>query len=82
MFGWDAKGSLSVGNATGKVVTSVEDKGFDPLFGVGFQSQLDGALVRFEYRMTQFGDLSAPGVFSLHDNKVSSVDFSIVWILH
>jgi len=88
MFGWDATESLSVGNTAtpsrpaSKVVTSVDDRGFDPLFGVGFQTQLDGALVRFEYRMTEFGDITSPGLFNLHDNKLSSIDFSIVWILH
>ena len=60
----------------------MDDRGFEPLFGVGFQSQLDGALVRFEYRMTEFGDISSPGLFNLHDNKLSSIDFSIVWVLH
>ena len=88
MFGWDATESLSVGNTAtatrpaSKIISSVDDRGFEPLFGVGFQSQLDGALVRFEYRMTQFGDISSPGLFNLHDNKLSSVDFSIVWVLH
>jgi len=88
MFGWDSTESLSVGNTetatrpASKVVTKVEEHGFDPLFGVGFQTQLDGALVRFEYRMSEFGDISSPGLFNLHDNKLSSFDFSIVWVLH
>jgi len=88
MFGWDATQNLSVGNVAtdvrpaAKVVTSVSDKGFDPVYGAGFQTQLDGALIRFEYRMTEFGDLQAPGVFNLRDNKLSSFDFTIVWILH
>jgi hypothetical protein len=88
MFGWDATESLSVGNVAtdvrpaSKVVTSVEEHGFDALFGVGFQTQLDGALVRFEYRMSEFGDIASPGLFNKHDNKLSSIDFSIVWVLH
>jgi hypothetical protein len=88
MFAWDATESLSVGNTAtdtrpfSKVTTSVDDRGVTPLFGVGFQSQLDGALVRFEYRMSEFGDITSPGLFNLHDNKLSSIDFSIVWVLH
>jgi len=87
-FGYDATQGLSVGNVAtdtrpySKVTTKVDKRGFSPLYGVGFQSQLDGALVRFEYRMSEFGDISSPGLFSMHDNKLSSFDFGIVWILH
>jgi hypothetical protein len=86
MFGWQADQLLSVGNVAtdtrpaAKTVTSVEDDGFNPLFGVGVQSTLDGALIRLEYRQTELEDLSAPGVFSVTDIKLESFDFSIVWI--
>ena len=35
-----------------------DDTGFAPLFGVGLQTVLDGALVRIEYQRTDVGDLS------------------------
>src|SRR5689334_21050511 len=75
MFGWNATESLSVGNTAtatrpfSKVITSVDERGFSPLYGAGFQTQLDGALVRFEYRFSEFGDIKSPGLFNLHDNK-------------
>jgi opacity protein-like surface antigen len=69
-----------------KFTGSKTDNGFAPLFGVGFQTQLDHALVRFEYTYADFGDIAFgtdqfAETFSSTDNKVSSVAFSIVWIL-
>jgi len=87
MFGWDAKELLAVGNTetttrpAAKVVTKASDKGFDPMFGVGAQTVLDGALIRLEYRYAEIGDLSAPGVFTLTNTKLSSFELSIVWTL-
>jgi OmpA family protein len=62
------------------------DDGFAPLFGVGFQTQLDHALVRFEYQYADIGDMAFgtdefAESFSSTDNKVSSLAFSIVWTL-
>ena len=58
-----------------------EDDGNDPFFGVGLQTELDGALVRLEYQMVDAGDLAAPGLEML-DNKLESLNLSIVWFLH
>ena len=58
-----------------------EDDGNDPFFGVGVQTELDGALVRLEYQMVDAGDLDAPGLEML-DNKLESLNLSIVWFLH
>jgi hypothetical protein len=87
MFGWDAEELFTVGNdatqtrPASKIVHKASDQGFDPLFGVGFQTVLDGALMRIEYRYTEIGDLSEAGVFSLTNNSFSSLEFSIVWTL-
>jgi len=96
MFLWKAEETVSVGNhdfPEDTVRASIDDTGFDPLFGVGIQTQLDGALIRLEYKMTEFGDLKfvddngtpAPAddteVLNLRNNKVSSLNFSIVWTL-
>jgi len=87
MFGWDATELYSIGNdatqtrPAAKVVHKASDKGFEPLFGVGFQTVLDGALMRVEYRYTEIGNLSKPGVFLLGSTKLSSLELSIVWTL-
>lgn len=64
-----------------KFVNHASDDGFAPLFGVGFQTQLDHALVRFEYQYADIGDLAFGPDFSSTDNTFSSVAFSIVWTL-
>jgi hypothetical protein len=88
MFAWKADETVSVGNyvtdtrPAAKVSASADDTGYDPIFGVGIQTQLDGALMRVEYKQTEIGDLGLAGGFNLHDSTVSSLSFSIVWILH
>ena len=42
---------------------------------------MDGALVRLEYQMVDAGDLEAPGL-DMFDNKLESLNLSIVWFLH
>jgi opacity protein-like surface antigen len=87
MFGWNAEELFTVGNdatqirPASKLVHKASDTGFDPLFGVGVQTVLDGALMRIEYRYTEIGDLSKAGVFTLTNNSFSSLEFSIVWTL-
>jgi hypothetical protein len=87
MFGWDAKELLSVGNTetdtrpAAKVVHKASDKGFDPMFGAGVQTVLDGALIRLEYRYAEIGDLAESGVFTLTDTTLNSFELSIVWTL-
>ena len=58
-----------------------EDDGNEPFFGVGVQTVLDGALVRVEYQMVETGDFAAPGL-DMIDNKLESLNLSIVWFLH
>ena len=65
---------------------SASDEGFAPLFGLGIQTQLDHALMRFEYQYADLGDIAFgtdqfSESFSSTDNKVSSLAFSIVWTL-
>ena len=83
MLAWKADEKVVVTNgATGaKASASVDDTGFDPIFGAGIQTVLDGALMRLEYKYTEIGDLGAAGSFNLHDNSISSLNFSIVWTL-
>ena len=87
MFGWKAEQTMSVGssgNATtppSKATVSVDDTGFDPIFGIGIQTVLDGALLRVEYQQTEIGDLGTAGAFNLHDSTVNSLNFSVVWII-
>jgi OmpA-like transmembrane domain len=59
-----------------------DDDGFEPVIGFGVQSQLDGALVRLEYLMSELDDFgnntSNPRML---DQKLNSLQFTIVWIL-
>jgi opacity protein-like surface antigen len=87
VFAWKAEESMTMYKAATdttpvfKQTVSVDDNGFGLLYGAGIQTQLDGALIRVEYQFTEIDDLTAPGSFSLHDNKMNSLNFSIVWIL-
>jgi hypothetical protein len=63
-------------------VDKFDDDGFEPFLGVGVQTQLDGALVRLEYQMGElddFGDSTTDP--SMLDQKLNSLQLSIVWIL-
>jgi hypothetical protein len=88
MFAWKAEQTMSVGSyatettPASKATVSVDDTGFDPMFGIGIQSVLDTALVRIEYQQTEIGDLGAAGAFNLRDSTVNSLNFSIVWTFH
>jgi len=57
-----------------------EDDGSDPIFGVGVQTQLDGALVRLEYQQVDTGDVTATNL-DMFDNKFEALNLSVVWIL-
>jgi hypothetical protein len=64
-------------------VNTFDDDGFEPVLGFGVQTTLDGALVRLEYQMGELDDFgrstSNPRML---DQKLNSLQFSIVWILH
>jgi len=93
MFAWKAEQKVSVGNyfidnpdptpdtPASKTARSADDNGFDLIYGAGFQTVLDGALVRFEYQQTEFSDIGLAGAFNLRDSKMNSFMFSIVWTL-
>jgi hypothetical protein len=84
-YAWSAETSYSWGDpdaaAPNRFTDAADDNGFAPLFGVGVQTVLDGALVRFEYQRTDVGDLTNDVDFSQDDNIISSLNFSIVWTL-
>jgi hypothetical protein len=94
-FGYKAEATESFGftdDVANKTVYMVDDTGFEPLFGLGIQTVLDTALVRLEYKMTGIGDLRYfhnQGTADTTDDvevnwrntDVSSLTFSIVWIL-
>ena len=44
------------------------------------QTVLDRRLVRLEYQMVDIGDLGRAGGFDLLDNKIESLNLSIVWV--
>jgi len=84
MFAWKAEETMSVGSygtPPTKASVAVDDTGFEPIFGVGIQTVLDGALLRVEYQQTEIGDLGTAGAFNLHDSTINSLNFSVVWIL-
>lgn len=93
MFAWKAEQTMSIGNnfidnpdptpdvPASKATASANDNGFDVLYGGGFQTVLDGALIRVEYQWTEFGDIGLQNSFNLRDNKMNSFMFSIVWTL-
>jgi opacity protein-like surface antigen len=69
--------------APNKFSASTSDSGVAPLFGLGVQTTLDGALIRLEYKYADVGDLNfGPGSeYSQQENTISSVQFSLVWQL-
>jgi hypothetical protein len=89
MFAWKAEQTVSIyrgpdelaGTPAVKQTVSVDDNGFSLLYGAGIQTELDGALIRFEYQFTEIDDLTAPAAFNLQNNKMNSLNFSIVWTL-
>jgi hypothetical protein len=88
MFAWKAEQTVSIyrgpdevaGTPAVKQTVSVDDNGFGLIYGGGIQTQLDGALIRLEYQFTEIDDLTAPNAFNLQNNKMNSLNFSIVWI--
>jgi hypothetical protein len=82
-YGWKSETSYSFGDldAGPAIRDAADDTGFAPLFGLGVQTQLDGALIRLEYQMADVGDLSFGNNFGQTENTVSSLAVSIVWIL-
>lgn len=97
MFAWNAEQSLVAGiidDPSSKASISVKDNGFDPMFAVGLQTQLDGALIRVEYKMAELGDMQFldegdpadpdddAEIFNTRDTKISSLNFSVVWVLN
>jgi len=93
MFAW--KGETTFGEDLDVAVEipepsreTFEDDGTEPFFGVGFQTHLDGALVRLEYQMMETSDFhvdnpnSPTNFLDIVDTKMSSLNLTVVWILH
>lgn len=83
-MGWSAETRYAYGDldVAPKTVDAVKDTGFAPMGGLGIQSHLDGALVRLEYIYADVGDMGSTSTFGQFDNTISSVSFSVVWIIH
>ncbi|HKU89341.1 MAG TPA: outer membrane beta-barrel protein [Steroidobacteraceae bacterium] len=91
VFAWKAEQTMSIfvdadpdaipPTPATKQTVSVDDNGFSLLYGAGIQTELDGALIRLEYQFMELDDLTAPGAFNLQNNKMNSLNFSIVWTL-
>lgn len=82
-YAWRSETTYKFGDRDNPPLVSdqADDSGFAPLFGVGLQTVLDGALVRLEYQRTDVGDLTNGSNFTQSDNIISSINFSIVWNL-
>lgn len=79
MYAW--KGETTF-RATG---SSTETDGTDPIFGVGLQTEFDGALLRLEYQMVETGDVSLDtgvGTATARNNELTALQLSIVWFPH
>ena len=89
VYAWKAEQTMSLfrsadevlGTPATKQTVSVDDNGFSLIYGAGIQTELDGGLIRLEYQFTEIDDLTAPNAFSLQNNKMNSLQFSIVWTL-
>ncbi len=80
---WDAETRYAYGDPDdSKTFDEVSDTGFAPMGGVGVQTVLDRALVRFEYQYVDLGDLPVASYFGQFDNVMESMSFSIVWTLN
>lgn len=78
----DPPASAGPGAPNTVFVDHFDDDGFEPVLGFGVQTTLDGALVRLEYQMGElddFGDATTDP--SMLDQKLNSLQFSIVWTL-
>jgi OOP family OmpA-OmpF porin/outer membrane immunogenic protein len=93
MFAWKGETTFSedIDVATETPAPSretFEDDGAEPFFGIGVQTQLDGALVRLEYQMVETSDFhvddpnSTVNFVDMVDTKMTSLNLSVVWILH
>jgi hypothetical protein len=49
--------------------------------GLGVQTVLDRALMRFEYQYVDLGDLPVGTYFGQFENTMESFSFSIVWTI-
>lgn len=80
---WKNETSIGVGDPDGPppIRESAHDTGFAPLVGVGIQTTLDDALLRFEYQYADTSDLTSAFDFSVTDTHQSSISLSIVWDL-
>jgi OmpA-OmpF porin, OOP family len=85
VYGWKGKNSFKydddIGtNPPGYSKQHFDDDGFNPIFGAGVQTELDGALVRLEYTMTEFDD-HVEAFAAQRNTSINSLTVSLVWTL-
>ena len=95
-FAWQAKERVDAGffdDPTSRTTLTVKDSGFDPVYGLGIQTVLDRALIRFEYKLSSIGDLvyidkgdpTTPAddteLYGLRKTDFSQLQLSFVWTL-
>lgn len=80
---WKAETHYSYGDPDDgiKFFDSVDDTGFAPFGGIGMQTVLDRALLRVEYDYVDTGDLPNGSYFGQFDNTITSLSFSVVWVI-
>jgi hypothetical protein len=83
-MGWKAETRYAYGDVDGagvKTFDEIGDNGFAPMGGLGVQTVLDRALMRFEYQYVDLGDLPVGTYFGQFENTMESFSFSIVWTI-
>lgn len=86
IYAWDGETTFSedldlTSNTPPPSRQTFEDDGQDPFISIGLQTELDGALLRFEYRLIETDDFAATGL-TMNDTQLSSLQVSVAWILH
>ena len=85
VYGWKGTATISYDdnvntNPPGFQTVEYDDDGFEPLIGLGVQTELDGGIIRLEYTMTELDDHAAPGI-AFADTKINTLNLGIVWTL-
>ncbi len=83
MMAWKTETSYSYGDPDNglKIYDTVDDTDFAPFGGIGIQTVLDRALLRVEYQYVDVGDLPVDTYYGQFDNTITSLSFSVVWII-
>jgi hypothetical protein len=85
VYGWNGTYSFAYDNnvrvAPGYQRQHYDDDGFEPLVGLGVQTELDGAIVRLEYSMATLSDHTETFA-AARDATVSTLSLGLVWTIH